>query len=166
MSDRRHSLLSFSSLMLFFMYVLFTLPVLIESAQAYRVSVDGQEQNINLYTAENYIITRFRQFDRAEDSIQIRRLGASDALVFTDTIDGQPYETSLYLLGSEFKELFTQKDSDADIQMGTTLAELSSFRIHQEDTGLIVIELKDLRQNKASFALHPGPSSGKEDSHA
>ena len=166
MSDRRQSILSLSSLLLFFMFVLFTLPVLIESAQAYRASVDGQDQNINLYTAENYIITRFRQFDHAGDSVQIRRLGDSQALVFTDMMDGQPYETSLYLLGNEFKELFTQKGSEADIHMGTTLAELTAFDVWQEDSGLILIELEDLRHNRASFVLHPGPASAKEGAHA
>ncbi|MBR2766312.1 MAG: DUF4860 domain-containing protein [Blautia sp.] len=158
MNDRRHSILSLASLLLFFMFVLFTLPVLIESAQAYRASVNGQDQNINLYTAENYIITRFRQFDHAGDSVQIRSLGDSQALVFTDMLDGQPYETSLYLLGSEFRELFTQKGSDADIQMGTTLAELAAFDVRQDDSGLIVVELEDLHQNRASFVLHPGPA--------
>ena len=160
MGEQRHSILSLSSLLLFFLFVLLSLPVLIESAQAYRASVEGQDQNNNLYTAENYIITKFRQYDHTGDSVQISELGDGKALVFTDYLGGIPFETSLYLSGTEFKELFTQQGSQAGLGMGTTLAELSGFDLHTLESGLILVELTDLHNKRAAFVLNPGSSSG------
>ena len=67
---QQHPIQQLSSLLLFLIFVLFLLPVLILSAGAYRTSVEGENLNYNLYTAVNYITTKFRQHETPTGKIR------------------------------------------------------------------------------------------------
>lgn len=155
---KKHSISSFSSLLLFFVFVLFLLPVLILSAGVYQSSVDGKQLNDNLYTASTYLTTKFRQHDGAEGEISQTELEGVPALCFTDEISGQTFYTYLYLLEGELKELFTMEDSAAALRMGTTIAELSSFSVEEPGRDMFHITLVDENGQKSEILLHVGSS--------
>ena len=152
----QHPILSFSSLLLFFVFVLFLLPVLILSAEAYRASVHGQEQNANLYTASNYITAKFRQHDIGENDIFLSELMGIPALCFSDTLNEEAYTTYLYLIDGELKELFTAKDSQAPPSMGTVIASLADFSVTETQDGMFWFSLTDKDGSTSRFALHRG----------
>ena len=163
---KQHSVMSVSSLLLFFLFVLFLLPMLIESAQAYRINVQGQERNNNLYTASAYITTKFRQFDWSGGKITLEPfVSGSDeadaaesfpALCFISDKNGSTYCTYLYLYEGQLKELYTQMGSMADAAMGTTIAVLSGFEVEIDENGLYYFKLTDPEGISSVFCLHGG----------
>ena len=153
----QHSVQSASTLLLFFLYVLFLLPVLIMSAGAYRKSVEGQERGHNLYTASGYITAKFRSYDTEVHRIQTGFLGEFPALMFNENLEGKEYTTYLYLDGKELKELFTESGSAASAGMGTTIAFLDAFSVKECENGLYAFLLTDEQGYSSRFMLHSGP---------
>ena len=160
----QHPIQQLSSLLLFLLFVMFLLPVLILSAGAYRTSVEAENLNSNLYTASNYITTKFHQFDSLEDGhsrIEITTIGALPALSFTEEIEGTGYRTWLYLLNGELKELFAKDTGEEDVallpdpDMGMRIASLSVFDIQSED-GTFWFTLEDENHVRSRFCLHAG----------
>ena len=152
----QHPILSFSSLLLFFLFVLFLLPVLILSAETYRASVRGQDLNTNLYTASNYITAKFRQHDTGENDIFLSDFMGYQALCFSDSHEGENYTTYLYLMGQELKELFTMEGSIATPDMGTVIADLADFSVSESANGVFWFSLIDCDGVSSRFALHRG----------
>ena len=156
-----HSVQSVSTLLLFFMFILLLLPVLIMGTGVYRASVEGLERGNNLYTASDYITTKFRQYDRENCRIGMGRLEGIPALTFSETKDGEAYITYLYLKENELKELYTFEGSDASAALGTTIASLSSFSAAEKENGLYSFRLEDEQGHESVFLLHVGvPGKG------
>ena len=163
--DKRHFADSFFSLVIFGVFVLFLLLLLLFSGETYQASMRGLEENQNLRTAASYITTKFHQHDNAE-SISVVSFQGMPSLCFTDYIEEQPYHTYIYLQEQTLKELFTAAGSSASPDMGTAVAELSSFEVSETSDGFCEISMTDKNGTVSRFFLHPGtPSSGgKENS--
>ena len=151
-----HSVQSASTLLLFFLFILFLLPVLILGAGTYRASVEGLDRNQNLYTASGYITAKFRQYDTPEGRIRLDSLEGIPALSFSENSGEEKVITYLYLTGNELKELFTVEGSAASAQMGTTIASLASFSVEERDHGLYAFHLVDEQGSESRFLLHAG----------
>lgn len=156
-TGQEHPAASVFSLVLFGIYVLFTLLVLLFSAKVYQTCVEARERNSNLYTAEAYVASKFRQHDDAE-TVFTEKFQGLDALCFRDEIDGADYLTRIYLQDNELKELFSAADSSAGAEMGMVVAELSDFRVTEEKKGFFRILMEDKRGNTGRFILHGGPT--------
>ena len=159
---KQHSISSFSSLLLFFVFVLFLLPVLILSAGVYQASVSGKRVNDNLYTASTYLTTKFRQHDGEGMRIYETKVDETPALCFTDVYGEQTFCTYIYLQDGKLKELFTMEDIPASLQMGTTIAELSAFHVSLPRDDMFHITLVDEDDKKSEILLHAGPSADGE----
>ena len=157
----QHTISSFSSLLLFFVFILFLLPVLILAAGAYQSSVEGKHLCDNLYTASTYLTTKFRQYDGGGCTISESSFGEGAALCFAKDVNGKPYDTYLYLWGSDLKELFTLSGSAPDPSMGTTIAHLSDFTIEKPADGMFVFTLTDENGDTSSLLLHAGTVPGE-----
>lgn len=161
----QHPIQQLSSLLLFTFFVLFLLPVLIFSAGAYKTSVEAENLNNNLYTASNYITTKFRQHDRQIDGqsqISMVRIQDHPALSFVDEIGGARYRTWLYLLDGRLKELYAL-DSDQnlpDVSMGMTIADLSVFSFEETSDGLYWFTIEDENGVRSRFCLHTSAAEG------
>ena len=152
----QHAISSFSSLLLFFVFILFLLPVLILAAGAYQSSVEGKDVNDNLYTASTYLVTKFHQYDGEGHSIEKTDFGGYEALCFGTTVEGKAYRTYLYLTGGELKELYSRADSKAAPGMGSSIAHLSSFTIQEQEPGLFLFTLEDPTGRTCRVLLHAG----------
>lgn len=157
-TQKRHFVDSFASLMLFVFFALFLMLLLLFCAEASRSAVNGLEENNNLHTAAAYITTKFRQYD-TPDGIALSELDNFPALRLSQDINGQEYDTFLYLKDGALKELFTQAGSMADAGMGTSIAELNAFSVTLAPEGFYRISLTDAEGKEASFFLHPGAPS-------
>ena len=151
-----HSVQAASTLLLFFLFILFLLPVLILGAGTYRVSVEGLDRNHNLYTASGYITAKFRQYDTPNGRIRLESLDGIPALAFSDDSSEEKIITYLYLTGNELKELFTIEGYAASAQMGTTIASLASFSVEERAHSLYAFHLVDEQGGESSFLLHAG----------
>lgn len=161
--EKRHITDSLFSLVLFGMFVLFLLLLLLFSGETYRASMRGLEENQNLRTAAAYITTKFHQHDSPQNTSVVEFQGMP-ALCFTDSIDGIPYHTYIYLQDQTLKELFTAEASLASVDMGTPVAELFSFEISETPEGFYSFTLTDKNGATSHFLLHPGNpvTAGKE----
>lgn len=166
-SHREHSMASLFSMLLFALYALFILLLLLFFAKAYQTAVTGQKENDNLHTARIYITTKFHQHDE-QGMIFPDTLHGIDALCFLDKIDGCEYQTYLYLQDGRLKELFAAVGVLPSPDMGTPIAELSSFQVEEDQNGFYHITLVDTQGTRTEFLLHPGgpDMSGERSSHA
>ena len=160
---RSHSIDILFSLLLFGMFVLFILMMLVFSAQTYKASVKGLEENNNLHTAAVYLTTKFRQHD-TENSVKLTDFQGSPALCLSDTIDGEEYVTYIYLQDKELKELFTVQGSAATAEMGMPVAELEGFAIAETPEGFYQITMESSDGAHSRLLLHPGTPADKNSS--
>ena len=86
----------------------------------------------------------------------LTELQGTQVLCFQETIEGKDYCTYIYFDGSHLKELFTASDSQADLSMGTNLAQLQDFQIDALENTFYRITLTDTDGHCSSFLLHPG----------
>ena len=152
---KNHSIDSLAALLLFAMYVLFLLFLMLFGAGNYQASVKSLDTNNNLYTAASYITTKFRQHD-IPGMTSLTELQGTQVLCFQEAIEGKDYCTYIYFDGSHLKELFTASDSQADLSMGTNLAQLQDFQIDALENTFYRITLTDTDGHCSSFLLHPG----------
>lgn len=152
---KNHSIDSLAALLLFAMYVLFLLFLMLFGAGNYQASVKSLDTNNNLYTAASYITTKFRQHD-IPGMTSRTELQGTQVLCFQEAIEGKDYCTYIYFDGSHLKELFTASDSQADLSMGTNLAQLQDFQINALENTFYRITLTDTDGHCSSFLLHPG----------
>ncbi|MDD5805616.1 DUF4860 domain-containing protein [Blautia sp. HCP3S3_H10_1] len=153
--SRKHSVDSLATLLLFAMYVLFLLFLLLFGAGNYQASVKSLDTNNNLYTAASYITTKFRQHDQ-EGCTSLTQIQDTTTLCFQENMNGKPYFTYIYFDGGHLKELFTAANSQADLSMGTELAQLQDFQIESIEDQFYRITLTDIDGHSSSFLLHPG----------
>ena len=154
-SRRSHSIDTLFVITLLGLFLIFLLMMLLFSTQAYRTSVEGNQENNNLYTASAYITAKFRQHD-SDQTISTDTVDGSPAFCMTDTVNGQQYITYIYLKDHHLKELFTAAGNTPSAQMGTNIAELNDFQVQQETSGFYRITLKDPDGNTSNLLLHSG----------
>ena len=153
--SQKHSIDSLAILLLFAMYVLFLLFLLLFGAGNYQASVKSLDTNDNLYTAASYITTKFRQHDQP-GSASIAEVQGRTTLCFQEDIEGKAYSTYIYFDDCHLKELFTASGSQADLSMGTELAQLGDFHAETVGDSFYRITLTDTDGHISSFLLHPG----------
>lgn len=159
-----HTIDSLAALLLFAMYIFFLVFLLLFGAGSYQASVKGLNTNNNLYTATNYIITKFRQHDQPESS-SLTEVQGNTALCFSERISGKDYCTYIYFDDGHLKELFTAADSSADFSMGTSLAALDDFLVENTTADFFRVTLTDPEGCTSSFLLHPGTPADETVSH-
>ncbi len=154
----KHSIDSLAVLLLFAMYVLFLLFLLLFGAGNYKASVKSLDTNNNLYTAASYITTKFRQHDQP-GATSLTEFQGCTAICFQEKIGNKTYSTYIYFDQGYLKELFTAVGSQADISMGTQLAQLSDFQAELIDDCFYQITLTDTDGHSSHLLLHSGVPS-------
>ena len=142
-------------LFLLALFVLFTISSLIlvsVGAEVYRQTTGDMSANYDMRTSIAYITEKVRQNDSlivSEDgnhisNISIATLNGQQALVLTQELNNEYYQTYLYLHDGHLKELL--------IKSGTDLGEHTLFA-GQEIMELSGLELKELSNNLLSVKL-------------
>lgn len=164
LSRTRHSIDAVFSVLLFGLFALMLLLLILFSAEAYRVSVNGLEENQNLHTAMTYVTTKIRQHD-GENDIYPGTIENMSALCLNDIIDHEIYTTYIYYDGTNLKELFTMPEASVSATLGTTIAELNDFQVQWTDSGFLKLYMEDTDGKSGELLLHPSPpgSTFKED---
>ena len=86
----------------------------------------------------------------------LTELQGTQVLFVQGAIEGKITALTFYFDGSHLKELFTASDSQADLSMGTNLAQLQDFQIDALENTFYRITLTDTDGHCSSFLLHPG----------
>ena len=150
------AVLSFSSFILFSMYILLLIPVLLLCAGAYQGAVRGLELNGGLYTAANYISARIRSSDAVYTADTPGE--QQPALCFLQNRGGAEYVTWLYLSEGELRELTVPEGAIPPLDMGLRIADLSSMQITRpEGKDPVIIRLEDREGNRTTVTAANRP---------
>jgi len=99
------------TLLLLGVFALCVLAVLLTGGDAYRRLTERDRAAWDRRTAAQYLTTRVRQSDRL-GAVTVESFGGADALVLTEEIDGEPYETRIYCSDGWLRELFAAAGSE------------------------------------------------------
>ena len=150
----KHSIDAVFAVLLFGLFTLLLLMLLLFSAEVYRSSVRGRQENQNLHTAMTYVTTKIRQHDGNGD-VFFGELEEIPALCLYDHIDGKRFTTFIYLDDSKLRELFTVPGASVSAELGTVIADLKQFHIEEIGNGFLKLYMEDLDGNSGELLLHP-----------
>ena len=109
-----------------------------------------QEECLNARVAMNYVSMQIRRSD-VKDSVRIDDSPSGARLVLSEDIEGEIYETRIYLYDGYLRESFVSAESPFDEEYGLEVIPLDSFVIKRE-SNLIGIELSS-GANKRNMKL-------------
>lgn len=109
--ERKTKIGSALALLLFGIFAVCVLAVLLGGANVYRNLTERGTSGHDDRTAVQYLTTRVRQADAA-DSLRVESFDGLDALVASEEIDGEWYETRIYCHNGYIRELFAAAQSD------------------------------------------------------
>ena len=98
-----------------------------------------QDECLNTRVAMNYVSMHIRRFD-AENSVRIDEYPMGTCLVLSEDIEGEKYETRIYLYNGYLRESFVSAESPFNEEYGFEIIQLDSFAIERENN-VIEIEL-------------------------
>jgi len=156
MKDERktQSIGSLAALVLFAVFAVCVLAVLLTGAGTYRRLTERDQAAFDSRTAARYVTTRVRQADRAE-GLSLRKIDSLDALVLTEEIDGEPYETWIYCYDGQLRELFVRGGTQVQPESGETILAMESLTVDWDDSCagrlLVGIETENGREELVLF---------------
>ena len=125
--------------LLFGLFAVCILSVLLTGADAYRRLAQRDQLSYDWRTAGQYLSTRVRQADRL-GQVSVIDFGGTDALVFTEEIEGEDYETLVYCYDGYLRELFALADGNFLPEDGEEVLQAQSLSLSL-DGQLLTAEL-------------------------
>ena len=117
-------------LLLFGVFAICILSVLLTGADVYRKLSARDERSYDRRIAAQYLTTRVRQADRLGD-VSVRLFEGEDALVFTEVIGEDAYETLVYCYDGYLRELFAAADGGLMPEDGEKVLAAQDLSIRQ-----------------------------------
>lgn len=122
-------------LLLFGLFAVCILSVLLTGADAYRRLARRDQHSYDGRTAVQYLSTRVRQADGL-GQVSVRSFEGADALVLTEEIEGQTYETLVYCHDGFLRELFSAAGSEFLPEDGEKVLEAQALVLELEGQSL------------------------------
>lgn len=134
-------------LSLFCVFAVMALFVVVLGANVYKSINSNMTSNYNSRTSVAYITEKVHQSD-TPGSVKISELSGSDALVLTQELEGQTYETWIYIYEGQLSEVLVKQGRDPSPSAGQTIMELAALDLEDSSTGLIKIGVTDVDGNQ------------------
>ena len=109
--QKKRNMGALAVLLLFGVFAVCILSVLLTGADAYQRLARRDQLSYDRRTAGQYLSTRVRQADQL-GRVTVDSFGGVDALVFTEEIEGEEYETLVYCYDGYLRELFVSAEGD------------------------------------------------------
>jgi hypothetical protein len=117
-------------LLLFLMITIMSLMIILMGKDIYSSINNDRAINYEKRVSLSYVANKIRQSDR-ENSIEVRSLGDSKAVVIKDLYDDQVYETWIYHFDNAIYEMFTDEGVEFTPDDGMKVMEIESFNIEE-----------------------------------
>lgn len=127
----------FLALALFGVFAACVLSVLLTGAGAYRRLAERDDAAYGRRTVLQYAAAKVRQ----AENVAVERFGDADALVLTEQLDGEQYETRVYCCGGYLRELFAQQGADLEPEDGEQVLKAEALQASLEENGLLRMEV-------------------------
>jgi len=128
---KKHHTDYFMVLALFSVYAICALLLAAIGATVYRDTATVMKHNYDERTSILYVAEKVRQND-AEGAVRIERFAQGDALVFIEPVDGQEYETWLYVQNDVLYEAFVASPNEPDPVFGQPIMPMQSMLIDMD----------------------------------
>lgn len=122
-------------LLLFGVFAVSVLSVLLSGAGVYRRLTERDDLSYDRRTAVQYVATRVRQADR-QGAVSVRTFEGCPALILSEEIEGEVYETRIYHYDGYIRELFVSADGAFLPEDGEKVLPAGSFLVYWEEPGL------------------------------
>ena len=122
-------------LLLFGVFAVSVLSVLLSGAGVYRRLTERDDLSYDRRTAVQYVATRVRQADR-QGAVSVRTFEGCPALILSEEIEGEVYETRIYHYDGYIRELFVSSDGEFLPEDGENVLPAGSFLVYREEPGL------------------------------
>ena len=147
----KQNISSLLALLLFAVFAVSILSVLLSGTQIYQRLTDRDNAAYTHRTAVQYLSTKVRQADCAQ-MIAVEDFCGATALVFSEELDGEVFDTRIYCRDGYLYELFSPASLDALPEDGEPLLPLRSMEISQEN-GLLRFSLEEANGTPVTFLL-------------
>lgn len=160
--ERKHYMGGLLTLLLLCVFAACVLSVLLTGAGTYRRLTERDRTSYDSRTAAQYLATKVRQADR-QGAVSVRDFEGRDALVLTEEIDGEWYETRIYYCDGYLRELFTASDSDLAPEDGEKILPAGGFLVYADDPAEGQLRLRVQAANGTWEELTLFLRAGRED---
>lgn len=126
--------------------------VVIFGARAYRQIAQSMETNYCARTSMAYLTQKARQGD-VGDAIRVDDVSGGDALVITQIMAGQAYETWIYWHAGTLCEVTVRRGTEVLPGDGQMVMELASLHMTLASSGLLTFETADSYGGKARASV-------------
>ena len=148
------------TLALFLVFAVLALFVVVLGANAYNGISRSSEENYNIRSSFVYLTEKIRQGD-ADGSVAVTSLAGSDAVVLTQEINNDNYQTWIYLANGKLNEIFIREGTAFTPESGQEIMDLSGFDIEMLDGRIFRMTLEDAHGDKyESLVSLKGSPSG------
>lgn len=118
-------------LALFCVFAVSSILLVTLGSKVYRHIVHTSDENFDTRTPSAYLIEKFRQNEGHGRISLLNDFGDGSTIVMTDFINGQPYETKIYLDQGNLKELFSKKDANLSPSAGDIIVSCKEFQVKE-----------------------------------
>lgn len=146
-------------LSLFCVFAVLALFVVVLGANVYKGISNNMAENYNARTSITYITEKIRQHDN-QGYVQIKDIADSSALVITQDMEGTVYETWIYVIDGNLREIMVKQGTEVLPGSGQTIMNLESMDMEKIQGGLIELTVVDT-EGKAFHSMVYMKSSGE-----
>lgn len=129
-------------LSLFCLFTVLSLFVVIQGADVYQGISREMSANYSARGTVAYLTEKVRQNDR-ENGVAVKEIGGEPALVFSEEIGGEVYETWSYLYGGSLREITVKRGTEIVPESGQPIMELKELRLELPSRRLLRILATD-----------------------
>lgn len=143
MQQKRHIVDIVFVLGLFCVYTAGALFLAVIGADIYRQGVQSAKSNYNIRTSILYLTEKVRANDTA-GGVAVRHIGGQSALVLNTQMDGEDYETWIYMEDGYLCEVLLEKGGQVTNGIGQEIMQISDIVFELEEDRLLLIDVTDI----------------------
>lgn len=126
-----------STVVLVALFAIAALVLLSTGMQVYKNVVLAANENFELRTSLSYVAAKIRQAD-AYDAVEVRDFDGIRALVLTEEIDGDLYDTMIYHKDGALCELLQLRGLEPEFDFGFETMEIDCFTIEKNGPAIVL----------------------------
>jgi hypothetical protein len=150
MGNKKHAVNLIFTVTLLGVFALSAIMVAVMGAQVYQRGAAKMQANFDTRTSLVYISEKLRQ--NPDEAFRRESVEGSDALVLTQSYDGNVYESWIYVHDGKLYEVMVAAGTSVKPGDGQRIMSLNSIDIDIEDT-LLTITVVDTRSNESSLSI-------------
>lgn len=129
-------------MLLFLTIVIMSVMIILLGQNIYESINDDRAENYEKRVSLSYIANKIRQADK-ENSIQLKELDGSLALVIKEVYENENYETWIYYYNNGIYELFTDENNELKLEDGMKIMSVKGFTIEKLNNQLYKFTAKN-----------------------